>query len=175
MVSYRIIAAKCLQKIITSRYTIEQSLAPYRSEPKLSAIKACCFDVCRWYYSLNHIARSLLKKPIDQKHQDIHALLLIGLLQLWKTDQAQHAIINETVEACRHLKKGWATGLMNRNLREFQRKKSHYLSLLEQDDQALYSHPKWFIDEGQKHHPSAWQSMLEQNNHYPPLFLRVNQ
>ena len=106
MIDYRTIATTCLQKIIHSGYTIEQTLAPYRDEPKLSAIKACCFDVCRWYYSLNHIANSLLNKPIDQKNSDIHVLLLIGLLQLWRTNQPPHAIINETVEVRRRLKTG---------------------------------------------------------------------
>ena len=65
-------------------------------------------------------------------------------------------------------------GLVNAILRRFQRERAALLSQLEQDLEAQYNHPKWWIEALQTAYPKDWQRLLETANVHPPLALRVN-
>ena len=78
-----------------------------------------------------------------------------------------HAALSDTVEACRDLKKDWATKLVNGVLRNFLRQKDQLLA------DVRTSHPKWIEKALYKHWQSQAESILTANNQHPPLALRL--
>jgi 16S rRNA (cytosine967-C5)-methyltransferase len=128
----------------------------------------------RWYVYLNGCVKPLLGKPLKTKDEDIFALILVGAYQLLFTEKPDYAAISETVEACRLLKKPWASKLVNGVLRELQRHAQE-----QQDKLAEWqtlSHPRWL----NKRLSKAWgeeraSAIMQANNQRPPMCLRVNQ
>lgn len=169
----RLFAASIICQLLQQRgslSTLIPSSPENHPELNLPLIQELCFGVCRWYYRLNYICNSLMKKPLREKDLDIHCLILIGLYQLLFMRTPAHAAINETVSA---VKKPWAKSLVNAVLREAQRKIGDLLSdhgSLE----ARHSHPAWLIEGLKKSWPDAYISILETNNQRAPMTLRVN-
>lgn len=133
-------------------------------------IKEICFGTIRFWLSLQSILKQLLEKPLKKTDKDIECLLCIGLYQLRYMTIKKYAIVNETVEIARELKKSWATGLVNKILRRMIAEKMNPVGMT-----AEYAHPNWLIDKIKSTHPQEWQTILKANNHKAPLFLRVNQ
>ena len=84
-------------------------------------LKELCYGTCRWFYRLDGELNSRLKKPLRKPDRIIHHLMLVALFQLRFSQQANYAVLNETVEACRALDKPHLTGLVNGVLRAAER------------------------------------------------------
>ena len=137
-------------------------------------IKELSYGTLRWYFQLDAIVSSLLSKPLKKKDQDVRLLLLMGIYQLKFLSISDHAVLAETVEVAREIKKDWATGLVNAILRNFQRNRESIEAELEDNDVAIYSHPRWLIKQIKSCWSDSWAEILQQNNEHPPLCLRVN-
>jgi 16S rRNA (cytosine967-C5)-methyltransferase len=135
----------------------------------VSFIKEICFGTIRFWLSLQSILKQLLEKPLKKTDKDIECLLCMGLYQLQYMFITEYAIVNETVETARALKKPWATGLVNKILRRMIAEKTQPIGIT-----AQYAHPNWLIDNIKKAYPAEWESILQSNNEKAPLFLRVN-
>ncbi|PVY77453.1 16S rRNA m(5)C-967 methyltransferase [Tamilnaduibacter salinus] len=135
-----------------------------------SALQALSFGSCRWYHRLNAELTRRLRKPLRRKDQVIQSLLIVALFQLRHSHQADHAIINETVEACRSLGRRQLAGLVNGVLRAAQRDGE---PAPDAPDERL-SHPLWMTDKLRHNWPEDWESLLTANNQPPPMTLRVN-
>jgi len=140
-----------------------------------SLCQQLCYGVLRWKPQLELIVRKLLKKPLKNKDSDIHALLLLGLYQLREMRLPEHATLSETVNACKQLGKPWAKGLINGTLREYQRQQENLENQITQSDSAIYAHPDWLLEKFKEDWPSEWQTIVNENNQQPPMFIRVNQ
>jgi 16S rRNA (cytosine967-C5)-methyltransferase len=149
-----------------------RSLGDALPEDATPLLREIVFGVTRWYWRLRAAAQELMKKPLRRKDSDLEILILIGLYQLDELRTPAHAAINETVEASGDLGKGWARGLINGVLRNYQRQKGRSLSPV--SDEALYCHPRWLVDHVRDSWPSCWQRILEANNERAPMVLRVN-
>lgn len=132
-----------------------------------------CYGVCRFYPRLQALVSPLVKKPLKIKDRDIECLLLLGCYQLDYMRIPDHAAISETVAAARQLNKPWATSFINGVLRQYQRQGAQLASHL--DDAARLSHPAWLLQKLQQQWPGHWRSIVEANNHPPPMTIRVNQ
>lgn len=161
-------------KILADVFNKGVSLKITNETKDRALIQELCFGVMRWYWQLEAISKQLLSKKLKAKDNDIFALLLIGLYQLIHLRTPAHAAIHETVQATRTLKKPWAAGLINATLRQFQREQENILENIKQDTSARYSHPEWLIQIIQSAWPQHWENILNSNNQYPPLTLRVN-
>lgn len=171
----RLLAITVLQTVIYQGQSLDRTLDNASLPPQeASFIRALCFGVIRYYYQLIAIAKQLLSKPLKDKDQDIYLLLLSGFYQLLYMRTPAHAVVSETVNATRILGKTWASGLVNAVLRNFQRHQPQLLVKLEQEPNAFYAHPQWFVDAVKKAWPAHWQAILEANNQQPPMSLRVN-
>ena len=137
-------------------------------------VKEYCFGVLRWYERLKSIAALLIYKPLKSREQEIAALLLIGLYQLIYLNTPAHAAVSETVAAAQVLKKAWAKGLINQGLHQFLKRKDFFLEKADAGETGRFSHPQWMIDAIKAAWPEYWESILTENNHQAPLFLRVN-
>lgn len=137
-------------------------------------VQALCYGVCRFYTRLDVVLSFLLKKPMQAKDSDVHALLLVGLYQIMEMRVPAHAAVAETVNATTSLKKPWARGFTNAILREYLRQQDHIKNEIKEDAEAEYAHPAWWIDEIAEAWPDNWQAILHENNAHPPFTLRVN-
>jgi 16S rRNA (cytosine967-C5)-methyltransferase len=174
----RLIAAHIIDAVTQGRSLsdeLDAALSAIPAHRDRSFVQALCYGVCRYYARLDVILSHLLSKPMKAKDSDVHALLLVGLYQLLEMRVPEHAAVAETVNAAQKLKKPWARGLVNAILREFLRQKASLLSTIQQDVEALYAHPQWWIDAVKIAWPDAWESILVANNMHPPFSLRVNQ
>jgi len=132
------------------------------------------YGVLRYYLQLDALAAQLLDKPLKAKDSDVQLLVLMGLYQILYMRIPDHAAVSETVEVTKALKKPWARGLVNALLRRFLRERENLMASLEDDPEALYAHPPWFIEALRQTWPDDWQRILEANNGYPPMTLRNN-
>lgn len=163
-------AAKILAKLLDYGKTIDVLL----SDDQEPVVKAYVYQTCRWFLQLEAIADELISKPLKDKDNDVFCLLLIGLGDLLHSHNKAHAVVNETVNATKNLKKPWAKGLINACLRTFQRDQEKLLASINDNEQAHYAHQQWFIDEIKSAWPNDWLEILNANNCQAPMFLRVN-
>ena len=70
-----------------------------------SLFKAICYGTIRFYWELKLQLGQYISRPIKRKDNIIETLLIIGFFQIKKTRIPSHAIVAQTVEAVRLLKK----------------------------------------------------------------------
>jgi len=171
----RVIAAKVLLQVIDDGRSLTSALASVDLQhTQANLVKELCFGVCRWYFRLTAVGDALLGKPLRAKDQDIYLLILLGLYQILYLRVPEHAAVLETVEASRALKKPWATKLVNGVLRTFLRQAETLLPAVDNTLLGRTAHPPWLIDTILAAWPVLGEAILEANNQYPPLCLRVN-
>jgi len=174
----RAIATLVITEVLTRGQTLSSLLPSFLgrlTNPRDQAFaQELSYGVLRWYYRLDFILQSLLSKDLKPKDTDIKALILVGLYQLGYLRTPPHAAVSATVDACDELHKPWAKKLVNAILRNYQRESNHLLSLADHDNAAKYAHPRWLLDSLQQYYPDQWQVISDANNHYPPMYLRVN-
>ncbi len=150
------------------------------SPQEKSFIKECCYGCCRWYVQLDSALSALLKQPLKKKESDIKAVLLLGLYQLQFMRIAEHAAINESVNAASYFKKPWAKKLINAVLRSYQRENktednnapTFFEKIIADSPSA---HPQWLEQKIKRAWPEQASSIFSANNQHPPLSLRINQ
>ncbi|NLQ17109.1 16S rRNA (cytosine(967)-C(5))-methyltransferase RsmB [Marinomonas sp. M1K-6] len=176
--SARQVAVKVISNILLQQGSLSTQLARHQTEvasDHIPMLKELCFGVCRQYPRLNSIALHLLAHPFEEKDTDLYAVLLLGLYQLTYMNTPDHAAVNETVEACRLLKKDWATKLMNAVLRRYQREADEIVALLEAQPSVEFNMPKWLVKRFNKHWPEHFEQIIEASNTHPPMCIRVNE
>jgi len=174
----RVLAVQALMAVAVEDQTLTQAAdaaAVLCNDPRDAAlVKELCYGVLRWQPRLEAWLTRLVARPLKPADQDIKFLLLLGLYQLAYLRIPDHAAVQQTVEACRLLEKGWAAKLVNAVLRRFQRERAGIEAAVADDLEARYAHPRWFIEELRRDWPQHWQTMLEAGNERPPFTLRVN-
>ena len=134
-----------------------------------------CYGTLRWHDRLEAILNLLLKKPFKPKDFDITALALIGLYQIIYLSTPDHAAVSETVNQCKSGKKSWAKGVLNGVLRNFLRNRESLEKAVDEQLNQRTSHPSWLIQEITKTWKERAINILDANNQYPPMSIRVNQ
>jgi 16S rRNA (cytosine967-C5)-methyltransferase len=106
------------------------------------------------------------------------ALLCVALALAWNEETAPYdafTLVNQAVEA---LKRNFSTAphanFVNACLRRFLRERVALVAATDRDPEALWNHPRWWIERLQREHPQHWQSILTLANTHPPMTLRVN-
>ncbi|MEI8054763.1 MAG: transcription antitermination factor NusB [bacterium] len=172
-------ATKIIDKVTSQKKSLDEILGIYLAKQSSPLDRALLqelgYGTLRWYHKLDAITKLLLHNTAKKVDPLIYALILIGLYQLIYLRIPHYAILSETVEATRWLKKPWASAFVNAILRNFIRKQEEILKQIESSNNTLqYSHPAWLIKLLQKSWPQNWQEILAANNEYPPMHLRVN-
>jgi 16S rRNA (cytosine967-C5)-methyltransferase len=132
------------------------------------------YGTLRWGPRLSFIAARLLRKPLRERDGDVRALLWLGLYQLLYSRVPAHAAVDGTVTASRALQKPWAAGLVNAVMRGFLKRRDELLSAVEQDEQAAFAHPAWWLDSFRRGRSEEWRAIVAANNARPPMTLRIN-
>jgi 16S rRNA (cytosine967-C5)-methyltransferase len=100
-------------KIIHDGRTTDQTIGSDAS-PLLQEL---VFGSLRYYFLLSPLVEQHLERQLRTRDLDLRCLLLVGAYQLCFMRVPTHAAVNETVGACRQLKKPWARALVNAVLR----------------------------------------------------------
>lgn len=108
----------------------------------------------------------------------VDALLCTALALCWTDADAPypvHTLVNQAVEAARKQRQTQAqSGFINACLRRFMREREDLVAQSEDQLQATWNHPRWWIERLQADHPLHWQSLLEMAQTPAPMTLRVN-
>ena len=161
--------AKALVQIVDKQHTIDwllQNRPEWLESPLATELIYGC---TRYYFSLSTCIESHLEKPLRKKDRDVFCLMIVGAYQLLKLNVPEHAAINETVAACKALRKPWARGLINAVLRKVQRQQNDDI-----ETHANLDHPSWLVQRLKAQYPGDWQQILDANNQRAPMCLRVN-
>ena len=107
------------------------------------------------------------------------ALLCTALALSWRDQDAPYEVftlVNQTVEAA---KRDPATrpqaGFLNACLRRFLRERDTLVAATDNDLQARWNHPPWWVAQLQRDHPHHWAQVLRAGQMAAPMVMRVNQ
>jgi 16S rRNA (cytosine967-C5)-methyltransferase len=146
-------------------------LADARDRALLSAL---LYSGARWWLRYDPALGELLEQPLRQRDAAIHALLVLGLVQLEILRMPEYAAVAATVEATRSLRKPGLANLVNAVLRRWLRERSARNATLDRDSQTRSAHPRWLIEAVAAAWPSQTEAILDANNAEAPLWLRIN-
>ena len=173
MKNVRLAAAEILLNVVDEGRSLSDELprALADIEPDQHAfLQQLVYGSTRYYFALDELIQAMVAKPIKAKERLVHMLLAVGLYQLWHLDVAQHAAINETVEATLAAKRTWAKNLVNASLRRFQRERDALLADLRRTE----SFPGWLNKRLRQAWPEHYSDICRQSNVQGPMTLRVN-
>ncbi len=173
----RLLAIQVLTPLLTQRGSLRTQLAAVESrcpDQERGLLRELCYGTLRYLPQLDQLLAQLLRKPFQEKDQDLQALLLLSIYQIRHTRVPDHACLNEAVNASRVLGKEWAGKLVNAVLRRYQREHDDLETQLQDKASFKFNHPDWFVAKLQHNWPEHWQAILANNNLAAPLTLRVN-
>ncbi len=173
----RVAAAKVIERVTSEGLSLNSCLPQFSaqvSDQNQALLSELCYGTLRQYPAISKIIDTLLDKPLKKKDQAILALLACALYQLVHTRIPSHAVVNESVAACKQLKRPWAKGLINALLRGFIRDQHAIEQDLAKQPEYVSAHPQWLIDAFIKAWPGKAQTIMSANNGRAPMTLRVN-
>jgi 16S rRNA (cytosine967-C5)-methyltransferase len=174
----RAIAAKGLAEVAMRGASLREVMerqAPRLPDPRDRALlMALLSDGARWWLRFDAAIDGLLEKPLRHKDPAIHALLVLGLVQLEVLQMRDYAAVAATVEATRTLKRPQLAGLVNAVLRRWLRERETRNAQLDASAQTRHAHPVWLAAALAQDWPQQAESIMAADNTEPPLILRVN-
>ncbi|MEE4203227.1 MAG: 16S rRNA (cytosine(967)-C(5))-methyltransferase RsmB [Halieaceae bacterium] len=142
------------------------------SESQRPLCRELVYGTLREWPRLDALLTELLTKPLRAKDRDVLALMGIGIYQLEQMRLPSHAAVSETVNAVQGLGKGWAKGLTNGVLRNYQRQQSALEATLAPSARAAL--PAWLFKQLQREWPESLEVIGTAARTRPPMHLRVN-
>lgn len=107
------------------------------------------------------------------------ALLCTALALVWDEQSAPypvHTLVNQVVEAAQQQRQTRPqSGFINACLRRFMREREFLVARTENEPQAQWNHPHWWVERLQLDHPAQWQTLLSMAQKPAPMTLRVHQ
>jgi len=171
----RAVAAEVADAVISGGQSLDAAIA--QNEHRIiatdrSLLRMLCYGSIRHHWQLQSWIDQLVSKPLQKRDRVVNALLAIGLYQIVEMRIPDHAVVSETVEAVRQLKRPKLAGLVNACLRRFVRDKLATAS--PGNEQSEWNHPGWLIETLQRDWPDDWHAILGANNERAPMWLRAN-
>jgi 16S rRNA (cytosine967-C5)-methyltransferase len=172
------LAVGVIERVLSGRNLDTELAALWRNTPESrtqqrAIVQDLCYGVLRHLGPLDAMLAPLLAKPL--RDERLRQLLRIGLYQLQHTHAAQHAVVDQAVQACAALHAVPAKGLVNAVLRSFLRRQKELTAASHHGDIGRYSFPQWWIDKIRSEFPQHHADILLAGNQHAPLTLRVNQ
>jgi len=174
----RALAARGLAEVAlrgASLRDVMERNAPRLADPRDRALlMALLSEGARWWLRFDPAVDGLLEKSLRHKDPAVHALLVLGLIQLEILELQDYAAVAATVEAVRALKRPALAGLVNAVLRRWQRERENLIAKLDAKPQTRHAHPAWLAAALQRDWPQQADAVMAADNREPPLMLRVN-
>ncbi|MBD2857587.1 16S rRNA (cytosine(967)-C(5))-methyltransferase RsmB [Spongiibacter sp. KMU-158] len=171
----RLAAAHCLVSVVAEGNSLSRVVGLFEKDlpaEQRSLYRELCYGTLRQFWRLDAALTPSFKKPLKNKDLDIKMLVMIGAYQLFYTRIPPHASINSVVDACKALKKNWATGMVNAILRNAQRQGDAFFEGLAPAAQSGF--PEWLFDAISQAWPTEANAIFDASNSHPPFCLRVN-
>jgi 16S rRNA (cytosine967-C5)-methyltransferase len=164
----RVVAGESLRSAFTSFST---RLHDARDRALLSSLM---HEGARWWLRYDAAVDRLLERALREREPQLHALLVLGLVQLDVLRMPEYAAVAATVDAARTLRKPKFAGLVNAVLRRWLRERDALIAQLDADIVTRSAHPRWLIDRLEADWQGETSAVLGANNLQAPLWLRVN-
>jgi len=178
MTDTRAQAAKALADIALKGVSLREAMDRHASRlpdaRDRALLMALLSDGARWWPRFDAALDRLLDQPLRKKAPVVHALLVLGLVQLEVLELADYAAVAATVEAVRALHRPQFAGLVNAVLRRWQRERAAHLAALDAQPETRHAHPRWLAEAIARDWPAQAEAVLAANNREPPLMLRAN-
>ena len=178
MTDTRALAAEVLADVALRGLSLRERLQPAQSTladaRDRAFLTALCNEGARWWLRFDKALDTLLQRPLRKREPALHALLVLGLVQLEILRLPPHAAVAATVEATRALDRGGFAKLANAVLRRWLRERDSINARLDRDAVARSAHPRWLIDALARDWPEHVDAILAANNAPSPPMLRVN-
>ncbi|MEO8671382.1 MAG: 16S rRNA (cytosine(967)-C(5))-methyltransferase RsmB [Tahibacter sp.] len=178
MSDVRAVAAQSLDRIARGGVSLRgaflensKKLADSRDRALLSAL---LHDGARWWLRFDAALDRLMDQSLRQREPQIHALLVLGLVQISIMGLPEYAAVAATVEAARSLRKPKFANLVNAVLRRFLRERRSIESALDTEVGTRHAFPHWLIDAIESDWPERSESIFAASNAQAPLTLRIN-
>jgi 16S rRNA (cytosine967-C5)-methyltransferase len=171
----RAAAAEVVDAVVTGGKSLDTALPAHETrvaEGDRALLRLLCYGTLRHHWRLQSWIGQLLERPLKPRDSVINALLAIGLYQLTDTRIPDHAVVSQTVEASRLLRRPKLAGLLNAVMRRFLR--ADIAAVAPGSDEALHDHPQWLIDAIRRDWPDHGDAILAANNARAPMWLRVD-
>jgi 16S rRNA (cytosine967-C5)-methyltransferase len=171
----RAAAAEVVNAVVRSGKSLDTALPAHEARVPTedrALLRLLCYGALRHHWRLQFWIGQLLDRPLKSRDSVINALLAIGLYQLAETRIPDHAVVSQTVEASRLLRRPKLTGLLNAVMRRFLRE--DIASVEPDSDEAKHDHPQWLIDAIQRDWSEHGDGVLAANNARAPMWLRVD-
>lgn len=175
--SERWLAAGVVNSVLLQGMSLTPALENLRralpdAEPRLlAATQDLAYGVLRNLGRLRFYLAQLADRPLQPA--ELQGLMFVALHELDDGETPSYAAVNEAVElAGTHFPR--ARGFVNALLRNFLRRREALLANAEQDLEARWNFPRWWIDRLRTSWPQDWEHILTAQNTHPPMTLRVN-
>ena len=171
----RAVAAEIVDAVVGGGQSLDAAIK--KNEERISPndrplLRMLSYGTLRHHWALQEWIDQLVAKPLRKRDRVINALLAVGLYQIVEMRIPDHAVVSETVEAARQLKRPKLSGLVNACLRRFVR--DDLASKGPQSDEAKWNHPDWLIKRTRQDWPDDWQAILTANSERAPMWLWAN-
>ncbi len=178
MKDVRAAAAQVLAAVALDGASLRETLTPAQArlaDPRDRALlTALANEGARWWLRFDTAIDALLQQPLRRREPVLHALLVLGLVQLEILALPPHAAVAATVEATRALDRGGFAKLANAVLRRWLRERVARDAALDRDPVTRSAHPRWLLDALRRDWPEHAEAIVAANNASVPPMLRVN-
>ena len=159
---------------VSLRQALEQRAQKLPDARDRALLTALLNNGARWWLRYDAAVDRLLEKPLRHKDPAIHALLVLGLVQLEVMHVNAYAAVAATVEATRVLKRPQLAGLVNAVLRRWLREREDRIAALDAQPQTLHAHPVWLASALSHDWPGQADAIMQADNTEAPPMLRAN-
>ena len=166
-------AARAVHAVRVDGRSLDTALAyaeQHVGETDRALLRHLCYECLRHHWQLRGQLGVLLSKPLARRDAIVEDLLAIGLTQLQHTRIKPHAVVSETVEAARRLRRPRMAGLVNAVLRRYQRETPQA-----DTPEARSNHPAWLLAHFAADWPDQADDIVAANQQRAPMWLRINQ
>ena len=174
----RALAAQALSRIVHDGVSLRAAFATFSTKlddaRDRALLSALLHAGARWWLRFDTALTGLLEHPLHEREPQVHALLVLGLVQLEILGLPEYAAVAATVEATRALGKPKFANLTNAILRRWLREREARNAALDADATTRSAHPRWLIQSIAADWPDHADAILAANNAQAPLWLRVN-
>ncbi len=171
----RATAAEVVNDVVSAGRSLDAALATREKHVAVddrSLLRLLCYGTLRHHWRLMSRVGALLDRPLKSRDSVVTELLAIGLYQLNDTRIPDHAVVSQTVEAARFVRRPKFAPLVNAILRRALR--DRIFENEPSNENAVHDHPAWILDALKTNWPEDWREMVAANNARAPMWLRVN-
>jgi len=171
----RATAAEIVDDVVSGGRSLDKAIADREDRVAAddrSLLRLLSYGALRHHWRLMSWVDALLERPLKSRDSVITQLLVIGLYQLNDTRIPDHAVVSQTVEAARALRRPKLAPLINAILRRALR--DRIFDTEPSNENAALDHPGWLLDALKADWPNDWRDIATANNARAPMWLRVN-